>query len=107
MTPLPRHLLRLDDLSVWFDDPARPAVDRVSLSVDAGRTLALVGESGSGKSLTAMSVLDLLPGGAGRRAAAIELDGDNILDWPADRRRALRGGRIGTIFQEPLTALNP
>ncbi|HAI23397.1 MAG TPA: microcin ABC transporter ATP-binding protein, partial [Alcanivorax sp.] len=59
-----------------------------SLSVDAGRTLALVGESGSGKSLTAMSVLDLLPGGAGRRAAAIELDGDNILDWPADRRRA-------------------
>ncbi|HBL88168.1 MAG TPA: peptide ABC transporter ATP-binding protein, partial [Alcanivorax sp.] len=57
MTPLPRHLLRLDDLSVWFDDPARPAVDRVSLSVDAGRTLALVGESGSGKSLTAMSVL--------------------------------------------------
>ena len=39
MTPLPRHLLRLDDLSVWFDDPARPAVDRVSLSVDAGRTL--------------------------------------------------------------------
>ena len=90
MTPLPRHLLRLDDLSVWFDDPARPAVDRVSLSVDAGRTLALVGESGSGKSLTAMSVLDLLPGGAGRRAAAIELDGDNILDWPADRRRARR-----------------
>ena len=107
MTPLPRHLLRLDDLSVWFDDPARPAVDRVSLSVDAGRTLALVGESGSGKSLTAMSVLDLLPGGAGRRAAAIELDGDNVLDWPAKRRRALRGGRIGTIFQEPLTALNP
>ncbi len=100
-------LLRLEDLSVWFDDPARPAVDRVSLSVDAGRTLALVGESGSGKSLTAMSVLDLLPDGAGRRAAAIELDGDNVLDWPASRRRALRGGRIGTIFQEPLTALNP
>ena len=74
MTPLPRHLLRLDDLSVWFDDPARPAVDRVSLSVDAGRTLALVGESGSGKSLTAMSVLDLLPGppiAAGRCAAAV------------------------------------
>ncbi|MEP5286203.1 MAG: ATP-binding cassette domain-containing protein, partial [Alloalcanivorax venustensis] len=107
MTPLPRHLLRMEDLSVWFDDPARPAVDRVSLSVDAGRTLALVGESGSGKSLTAMSVLDLLPGGAGRRAAAIELDGDNVLDWPAKRRRELRGGRIGTIFQEPLTALNP
>jgi len=100
-------LLRMEDLSVWFDDPAKPAVDRVSLSVDAGRTLALVGESGSGKSLTAMSVLDLLPEGAGRRAGAIELDGDNVLQWPADRRRALRGGRIGTIFQEPLTALNP
>jgi len=100
-------LLRLEDLSVWFNHPARPAVDRVSLSVDAGRTLALVGESGSGKSLTAMSVLDLLPDGAGRQATAIELDGENVLNWSAKRRRALRGGRIGTIFQEPLTALNP
>ncbi|MFP1684249.1 ABC transporter ATP-binding protein [Alloalcanivorax sp. C16-1] len=100
-------LLRLRELSVWFDDPARPAVDRVSLDLNAGRMLALVGESGSGKSLTALSILDLLPGGAHRRAQAIELDGDNVLDWPEARRRALRGGRIGTIFQEPLTALNP
>lgn len=100
-------LLSVRELSIWFDDPSRPAVDGISLKLEAGRMLALVGESGSGKSLTALSILDLLPGGARRRAAAIELAGDNVLDWPEAQRRALRGGRIGTIFQEPLTALNP
>ncbi|WP_101675596.1 ABC transporter ATP-binding protein [Alloalcanivorax mobilis] len=100
-------LMRLNDLSVWFDDPARPAVDGVSLTVEAGRMLALVGESGSGKSLTALSILDLLPAGAHHRAGAIELDGEDVQGWPDARRRRLRGGDIGTIFQEPLTALNP
>ncbi|UWN48034.1 Nickel import ATP-binding protein NikD [Alcanivorax sp. ALC70] len=54
-------LLSVRNLSIWFDDPARPAVDGVDLDIEAGRMLALVGESGSGKSLTALSVIDLLP----------------------------------------------
>jgi len=100
-------LLQIQGLSIAFDGAERPAVNNIDLSVQAGRMLALVGESGSGKSLTAMSILDLLPDNAQRRAKAILFDGDNVLDWPEGRRRALRGGRIGTIFQEPLTALNP
>ena len=100
-------LLSVRNLSIWFDDPARPAVDGVDLDIEAGRMLALVGESGSGKSLTALSVIDLLPPGASRRADALTLEGEDVLGWPEARRRALRGGRIGTIFQEPLTALNP
>lgn len=100
-------LLTIRDLNISFGDPPRPAVSHVDLNLEAGRMLALVGESGSGKSLTAMSILDLLPDGAQRCAAAIELNGEDVQTWPATRRRALRGGRIGTIFQEPLTALNP
>jgi microcin C transport system ATP-binding protein len=100
-------LLRLSDLSIWFDDPAQPAVDTISLSVESGRMLALVGESGSGKSLTALSILGLLPQAARHRAGAIELDGSDVQGWPAAQRRRLRGGAIGTIFQEPLSALNP
>ncbi len=100
-------LLQIQGLSIAFDGEPRPAVNNVDLTLQAGRMLALVGESGSGKSLTAMAILDLLPDSAQRRAKAILFDGDNVLDWPESRRRALRGGRIGTIFQEPLTALNP
>ncbi|ERS13988.1 microcin C ABC transporter ATP-binding protein YejF [Alcanivorax sp. PN-3] len=99
-------LLELEQLTVRFGDTA-PVVDRVSLKLERGRMLALVGESGSGKSLTAMSILDLLPASATREAKALRLDDENLLAWSETERRRLRGGRIGTIFQEPLTALNP
>ena len=83
------------------------AVDDVSFTVGRGETLGLVGESGSGKSVTALSIIRLvLPPGriAGGR---IELDGRNLLDLDETAMRAIRGRRIGFIFQEPMVALDP
>ncbi len=105
------HLLAIKDLSVAFGTGGERvlAVDRVSLTIDRCETLALVGESGSGKSVTAHSILQLLPypeashPGAGR----IMFGGQNILDLPEKEMQSLRGGRIGMIFQEPMTSLNP
>ena len=83
-------------------------VDDVSLDIRAGEMLGLVGESGSGKSMTAMSVLRMLPTQAARIASGrIVLDGEDLVAASERRLRQVRGGRVGTIFQEPLTALNP
>ncbi len=71
-----------------------------------GETLALVGESGSGKSLTALSILRLLPPGAAA-AGRVELDGASMLDAGPARLRQARGGIAGMVFQEPMTSLNP
>jgi len=95
-------VLEIEDLSIAFGD--RLVVDRVSLRVDAGQTLALVGESGSGKSLTALSILQLLPPGA-RCTGTIALDG-RALAAPKALAQA-RGGTAGFVFQEPMTSLNP
>ena len=81
-------------------------VDNVSLTLDSGEWLALVGESGSGKSLTALSCLNLLPAGL-NSSGQIVWRGENISTFPAQRLRQLRGGDIGMVYQEPLTALNP
>ncbi|GAB7078687.1 ABC transporter ATP-binding protein [Megalodesulfovibrio paquesii] len=104
------HLLEIQDLRVRFlsGDSENEAVRGVSLHVDAGETLALVGESGSGKSVTALSILKLLPPRetvypAGR----ILLDGKDVLTASPRTLRQLRGGTAGVIFQEPMTALNP
>jgi peptide/nickel transport system ATP-binding protein len=89
------------------------AVDGVDLAVPAGATLALVGESGSGKSVTSLSVLRLLPHGVGRIAAGQVLfapPGEAPVDLAtldAEALREVRGGRIGMVFQEPMTSLNP
>ncbi|QOR70587.1 ABC transporter ATP-binding protein [Ruania alkalisoli] len=101
-------LLRIDGLSVDFDGPpGRVQVTHdVDLHVGEAEVVAVVGESGSGKSVTAMSVLDLLPGNA-RRTGSIVFDGEDLLAAPPGRLRAIRGGSIGMIFQEPMTALNP
>lgn len=99
--------LAINQLTISFPGQSRPAVNNVSLSVQAGRMLALVGESGSGKSLTALSVPQLLPAQASWQAKSIELDGEDISRASELRLRALRGHRIGIIFQEPLSALNP
>jgi len=84
------------------------AVDSVDLSVARGETVALVGESGSGKSVTAYSVLRLLPRGQGAiTGGSIRFDGTELTTLPEAAMRALRGNRISMIFQEPLSALNP
>ena len=84
------------------------AVDGVSFDVARGRTVGLVGESGCGKTVTALSVMRLLPQPMGRvLGGEILLDGEDLLRLPLEEMRKVRGGRIGMIFQEPMTALNP
>ena len=87
----------------WFD-----AVRDVSFAVHPRETLALVGESGCGKSLTALSVMGLLPAGVGRISSGrITVDGTDMTAASAAAAQAMRGDRIGMIFQEPMTSLNP
>jgi oligopeptide transport system ATP-binding protein len=84
------------------------AVDMVSFQVDAGETLAIVGESGSGKSVSALSVMRLVPDPPGRIVSgSIRFDGQELLSLPEAAMRAVRGDRIAMIFQEPMSALNP
>lgn len=83
------------------------AVDGVSLSVNRGETLGVVGESGCGKTMTALSVVQLLPTGSVIRSGSIKLDGEELVGTSEARMRALRGDRIGVIFQDPMTSLNP
>jgi peptide/nickel transport system ATP-binding protein len=101
-------VLEVRDLAVEFrtDRGTLRAVDGVSFAVAAGRTLAIVGESGCGKSVTSLAVMGLLPGN-GRVEGAIRLAGRDIAALPAEERRALRGGAMAMIFQEPMTSLNP
>jgi oligopeptide/dipeptide ABC transporter ATP-binding protein len=103
-------LLEIRDLSVSFaaDGGRLQAVDRVSFAVPRGRTVALVGESGCGKSVTAHSILRLLPSPPARiDGGEILLEGRDLLKLPEREMRAVRGGRIGMVFQEPMTSLNP
>jgi len=83
------------------------AVDDVSFSVEAGRILALVGESGSGKSVTGFSILGLVDPPGRIVEGAILYNGDDLVGMPYERLRALRGGRIAMIFQDPMMTLNP
>jgi peptide/nickel transport system ATP-binding protein len=103
-------LLEIDQLQVGFDTEAGllRAVDGVSMQVDAGRTLGVVGESGCGKSVTAASVLRLVPSPPGRMlGGAIRLDGRDILRLSPDELRQVRGRDVAMIFQDPMTSLNP
>ncbi|HEX3537694.1 MAG TPA: ABC transporter ATP-binding protein [Stellaceae bacterium] len=106
-------LLEVKDLSVTFGGwrGAAPvhAVKRVSFSLDRGETVALVGESGSGKSVTALSVLQLLPYPAAAHTAesSIRFAGEELVGAAPARLREVRGNRIAIIFQEPMTSLNP
>lgn len=89
------------------DSTAR-AVDGVSFSIEQGKTLGVVGESGCGKSVTALSILRLVPEPPGKIVAGeIRLNGTNLLDLPEKEMRKIRGNKISMIFQEPMTSLNP
>src|SRR5665647_2300620 len=103
-------LLSVKDLSVAFGAGAREvlAVDRVSFDIAKGETVALVGESGSGKSVTALSVMKLLPYPAAHHpSGSIVFKGREMLSMPENEIRQVRGNDITIIFQEPMTSLNP
>jgi oligopeptide/dipeptide ABC transporter ATP-binding protein len=106
----PDTILEVQDLVTTFDTDAGrlTAVDGVSFTVQRGRTLGIVGESGCGKSVTALSIMRLLPQPMGRIAGGrILFDGRDLASLSPDEMHEIRGGRIGMIFQEPMTALNP
>jgi oligopeptide/dipeptide ABC transporter ATP-binding protein len=102
-------LLSVEGLTTVFDVPGRPivAVDNVSFEIRKGETLGLVGESGSGKSVTAFSVLRLLPSPGRIAGGRVIFEGRDLTALPEAQVRKVRGARIGLIFQEPMAALNP
>jgi oligopeptide/dipeptide ABC transporter ATP-binding protein len=103
-------LLSVDNLSVSFgtDSGRVTVVEDVSFEVPAGRTVGLVGESGCGKSVSAMTIMRLLPSPPSRiDGGRIVFDGKDLARLSEDEMRAVRGDRIGMIFQEPMTSLNP
>ncbi len=103
-------LLRVQDLSVSFQSGARrvEAVKHISFELNAGETLALVGESGSGKSVTALSIMQLLPYPlASHPSGSIQYRGTELIAADAATLKIVRGDQIGMTFQEPMTALNP
>ncbi len=105
-----KPVLTINGLSVGFGrgDAIEQVTHQVSLSVKKGETLALVGESGSGKSVTANSILKLLPKGSSHYMEGnIDFDGVDMLSCSERQLRGIRGGRIGMIFQEPMVSLNP
>ncbi len=110
VAPAGQPLLEVADLKTWFftRDGIVRAVDGVSFQVMPGETLAIVGESGCGKSVTALSVLRLVPSPPGRIVSgAIRLAGRDLLDLSEAEMRDVRGNDISMIFQEPMTSLNP
>ncbi len=102
-------LLRIDDLRTWLDtaDGAVKAVDGVDLTLERGQTFALLGESGCGKSMTALSVMRLLPAAGRIVSGSVRLHGQDLLALPEMAMRQVRGGRLAMIFQEPQACLNP
>jgi peptide/nickel transport system ATP-binding protein len=102
-------LLEVENLQTHFRTPdgVNRAVDGVSFDVAAGETLAIVGESGCGKSVTAMSILRLIPEPPGKMAGAIRFQGRDLLKLSEAEMQAIRGNEISMIFQEPMTSLNP
>ena len=103
-------LLEVNKLITEFDtDEGRVrAVDQVSFTVEAGKTLGIVGESGCGKSVTAMSIMRLLPQPMGQiTGGSVRFDGQDLTSAPITDMEKIRGNAIGMVFQEPMTALNP
>jgi oligopeptide/dipeptide ABC transporter ATP-binding protein len=107
---LPEPLLQVENLRTYFKTPRGivKAVDGVNFRVSKGETRAIVGESGCGKSMTALSLLQLVPEPAGYiESGKILFEGNDLLDLTWEQMRAVRGKDIAMIFQEPMTSLNP
>ena len=105
-----RPLLEVKDLSVQFktDEGVVEALDKVSFEINPGQTVGVVGESGCGKSVTAYSIMRLLPRPMGMISnGSILFQGKNLLDLSTKEMQGIRGNEIGMIFQEPMNALNP
>jgi oligopeptide/dipeptide ABC transporter ATP-binding protein len=103
-------LLEVKNLKTYFftDDGVAKAVDDVSYTVDRKQTLGVVGESGCGKSVTALSIMQLIPNPPGKiTGGQILFDGKDLLKLSEEDMRSIRGNKIGMIFQEPMTSLNP
>lgn len=102
-------LLEVRNLQTHFRTPdgINRAVDGVSFDIEAGQTLAVVGESGCGKSVTAMSILRLIPEPPGKTAGSVLFQGRDLLRLTASEMRKIRGDDIAMVFQEPMTSLNP
>ena len=104
------RLLDVKNLKTYFftDEGTVRAVDGVDLYIEKGETLGIVGESGCGKSVTALSIMKLIPQPPGRIVEGeIRYDGKNLVDLPPGKMRKIRGKEISMIFQEPMTSLNP
>ncbi|MEW5784968.1 MAG: ABC transporter ATP-binding protein [Bacillota bacterium] len=107
---MPETLLEVKNLKTCFytEDTVVPAVEDVSFSIARGQSLGVVGESGSGKSVTALSIMRLIPTPPGKiTAGEVYFKGDNLMDKSEDEMRQIRGNNISMIFQEPITSLNP
>ena len=107
---MPESVLEIDDLTIRFHlkRGGLTAVDGVSLDVKRGETFGLVGESGSGKTVTARSIMRLIPTPPGEIVKGqIRFEGENVFDKSDAEMRALRGKKIAMVFQEPMSALNP
>src|ERR1700729_1634723 len=102
-------LLEISDLNTVVPGRRRQvhAVNGVSLHLDQGEVLGIVGESGSGKTMTAMSILRLLPRGGAITSGSIRFDGTDLVTLPEREIRKVRGDGIGVVFQDPLSSLNP
>ncbi|WP_430440327.1 dipeptide ABC transporter ATP-binding protein [Shinella sp.] len=107
--PTNRPVLSVENLTTSFKTAEgwRAVIRNINVEVNAGETVAIVGESGSGKSVTALSTMRLLPAGRARCEGRILLEGRDLLKVSEAEMRAVRGGTIGMIFQEPMTSLNP
>jgi len=103
-------LLEVKDLQTFFktEDGLVRAVNGVSFSIDSGETFAIVGESGCGKSVTAFSIMGIVPNPPGKVVGgSIVLEGRNLLEYSEKQMREIRGSRISMVFQEPMSSLNP
>ncbi len=104
-TAVSRPVLSVERLSIDFGP--RRVVDDISFALEPGKTLCIAGESGSGKSLSSLAIMGLLPGDARVASGAIVFGNDDLLSLTERRMQQIRGKRIGMIFQEPMTSLNP